>query len=393
MTSLGTVHGKAPMRPEDLSEKWLSRVLGDPASGRTAAVSGFQVEEIGAGKGQASRVVRIRLEYENDSAEGPATLIGKFPSGSDATLELARLFRLYEREVGFYSTVGEEAGLPVPELHYSEFDNESGQFVLLIEDVRDAIAGDLAGGCSLDTAWMLVEAIAEMHANWWESPLLDRLAWLPAPNYVSAIEHDDPTARDPWGRFLARTRGQLPPAIKVLCDRLRADQSVLDRLAAPPVTLVHGDLRINNVMLSDRDGGGVRAVLDWQTAVRGRGPMDIASLFTSSLQPDDRRVAEAELIPAYHQRLLRLGVRDYHFDECWRDYRLAVANQFSQVVFLSSVLDLEGQLEEGVSAATGLRLAAALVELDVAELLAERRPWRRWLARAARAPRKLLTRS
>lgn len=174
---------------------------------------------------------------------------------------------------------------------------------------------------------------------------------------------------------------------------LRADQSVLDRLAARPVTLVHGDLRINNVMITDVDKGAVRAVLDWQTAVRGRGPMDIASLFTSSLQPDDRRVAEAELIPAYHQLLLRLGVRDYTFDECWRDYRLAVANQFSQVVFLSSVLDLEGRLEEGVSAATGLRLAAALVQLDVVELLGARRLWRRWLAQAALAPKKLLTRS
>jgi hypothetical protein len=220
-----------------------------------------------------------------------------------------------------------------------------------------------------------------MHARWWGSADLGHLDWLPRPNYVSGLEYEDPTARDPWAKFLDRTKGSLPQSLLALCKKLRHDRSVLDRLSTPPLTLVHGDLRLNNVMYSSAGNNATRTFIDWQTAVRGRGPMDIASLFTSSLQPDDRRIAEVELLPAYHASLLQRGVTDYSLEDCWQDYRLAVANQFSQVVFLSSVLDVEDRLEEGVGEATGLRLASALVDLDLERLLPGRRRWRGWMPR------------
>lgn len=347
---------------------------------------------MGAGKGQASRVVRIWLDYYGDAAGLPRSLIGKFPSDSAGTLKLAHLFRLYEREVGFYSDLGGRAGPPVPQLYHAGFNTEDGSFVVLIEDVTGAASGDLASGCSLATAARVIEVIGEMHAAWWNSPDLAQLKWLPSPDYVLSIEYEDPVAQDPWGTFLARTRGELPQPIIDICRVMRRDGSVLRRLATGPLTLVHGDLRINNVMIS-QESGDVRVLLDWQTAVRGRGPMDLASLFTSSLQPDDRRVAEAELLPAYHAQLLHLGVTGYTLEDCYRDYRLAVANQFAQVVFLSSVLDMEDRLEEGVSDATALRLAAALIDLDVAGLLDCRPAWQKRLSRAVRSARRRLTRS
>lgn len=378
--------------PEGLDTEHLSRAIADahPGAGK---VTGCRVEELGAGKGQASRVVRIHPQYEGGDGQGPASIVGKFPSDSEQTLRLAELFRLYKREVGFYTELGSAAGPPVPRLYHSELDSGTGEFALLIEDVPGATAGDLAAGCSLDTAQRVVEVIGEMHARWWNSPELETFGWLPVPNYVLGIDYDDPVASDPWGKFLARTKGNLPRPILDLCNRLRSDRSVLDRLASAPVTLVHGDLRINNVMISDEGDGEVRALLDWQTAVRGRGPMDIASLFASSLQPDDRRIAEREILPAYHQRLVRHGVCDYTFDECWTDYRLAVANQFSQVVFLSSVLEVDERLEDGVSEATGLRLAVALIELEVSSLLDDRPAWRKLLSRAVGPVRRRLTRS
>jgi hypothetical protein len=76
-------------------------------------------------------------------------------------------------------------------------------------------------------------------------------------------------------------------------------------------------------------------------------------------------------------------VRDYSFDQCWMDYRLAVINQFSQVVVLSSLLDVETRLEDGVGAVTGGRLIAALLDLQAAQLVVPGIRWRRWLLRLA----------
>jgi hypothetical protein len=241
--------------------------------------------------------------------------------------------------------------------------------------------GDLATGCSLDQAAAVVDVVAGMHARWWGSPDLAQLSWLPLPNYVDEIEYDSADARDPWSKFLAQTGDRLPTPLLGLCRQMRQDQSVLERLSAPPLTLVHGDLHIGNVMFSSGRGDEILALIDWQTAVRGRGPMDIAALFASSLQPADRRTAEAELLPRYHQTLLEKGVSGYSFAECWRDYRLAIANRFSQIVFLSSVLETENEVDGHVGAVTGVRLATALIELDVASLLPSRPFWESPLAK------------
>jgi hypothetical protein len=155
-------------------------------------------------------------------------------------------------------------------------------------------------------------------------------------------------------------------------------------LSAPPRTLVHADLRINNLMF-DPTNGQLAAVIDWQSTVAARGPLDVARLFVNNLEPEDRWHAERELLPEYHSRLLRLGVQGYSYEECWRDYRLAVINQFGQVVVLSSLLDIDEQLDKDLGPKTGTRLVVALLELPLMELMQSRALWRRAGGRVKRA--------
>jgi hypothetical protein len=137
-------------------------------------------------------------------------------------------------------------------------------------------------------------------------------------------------------------------------------------------------MRANNVLFSA--DGRPRAFIDWQTAVRGRGPIDVANLFVSSLHPGDRQAAERELLPRYRDLLVQAGVRGYSWEDCWLDYRLAVLNQFSQVVMLGHMLEVDEQLEDGVGAVTGGRLVAALLDLPLDDLL----PRRGWIGRFLR---------
>jgi hypothetical protein len=40
--------------------------------------------------------------------------------------------------------------------------------------------------------------------------------------------------------------------------------------------------------------------------------------------PERRRQFEIPLLRRYHARLVEYGVKNYTWDECWRDYRLSI---------------------------------------------------------------------
>ena len=55
-------------------------------------------------------------------------------------------------------------------------------------------------------------------------------------------------------------------------------------------------------------------MIDWQTALRGPGAMDLTSFVATALTIDDRRTREPTLI---HDYLLRLAQRGHDVDRAW----------------------------------------------------------------------------
>ncbi|HEY7802217.1 MAG TPA: phosphotransferase, partial [Dehalococcoidia bacterium] len=280
-----------------------------------AAVCAMTASDVGGARGVAGRLARLRLEYDADAPRAPATLIAKFAAAPGLTRDLAVRLGLYEREAAFYRDTGKRAGIAVPRV-YGSLRDAAGEPVLLLEDLATATAGDLVVGCSLEAAAALLDELARMHAYWWDSRALETHAWLPLPVDSVAAFAGASSRPDAWTSFRRRFGRELPPDVVALGDRMQGDRSVLERLSSPPWTLVHGDLRINNVMFAAGASAEVRAVIDWQTAVRGRGPMDVATLFATSLAPEHRAAAERELLPAYHAALVRGGVSGYSFQAC-----------------------------------------------------------------------------
>jgi hypothetical protein len=354
-----------PRCPEELTASWLTQALRPSAVLVNGSVRSFLIEEIGEGWGFAGQVARVHLTYQEEDAVGPATVIAKFPAREGPTRELAERFGFYEREVRFYQTIGNESGVHIPEVYYSAIGTD-GDVVLLLEDLTLERRGDLVQGCSLAEAAAVVDALALMHASWWDNPSLSDLTWLPAPNDESALEIGRQISRPAWEAFLKKAGKHLPEKLIALGDKTNGDTSLLHRLAAKPRTLVHGDIAANNMLFA---ANREPTFLDWQTVIQGRGPIDVAHFFVTSLQPEDRRTAESELLPRYHQRLMDLGVKSYSFKDCWDDYRLAVMNEFGQIVALSYLIDIGTQLREEVDAATGARPLAALVDLDMSDLI------------------------
>jgi aminoglycoside phosphotransferase (APT) family kinase protein len=248
---------------------------------------------MGRGHGVIGSLYRINLEYDVDAPDAPCSLIAKLPARIGPIRDLAARFNMYEREARFYEQLAPELSLPTPRLYYSATSDDGG-LTLLLEDMSPARAGDLMAGTTLDQMQKLVRTVAELHGEWWNSPKLSTFAWLPSLNDPVALEIGSSFAGEAWDTFVNNFGEHLPPPVQRLGSILRGDRSVLDRLSTRPRTLVHGDLRINNLMF--REGGSLSAVLDWQSTVAARGPVDVARLFVNNLGTEDRRTAEAELL-------------------------------------------------------------------------------------------------
>ena len=61
---------------------------------------------------------------------------------------------------------------------------------------------------------------------------------------------------------------------------------------------------------------------DWQGWNIGVGGLDLAYMIGLMLFPDYRHLIEKDLIKRYHSHLIKLGIKNYSWDNCWYDYKL-----------------------------------------------------------------------
>lgn len=360
----------APASPDQLTAEWLTHALQCGGVIDDARVISIDVRPIG--NGMAGRAVQVMLEYDRRPAAAPASVIVKLPAAAGSTLDMALRLGIYEREARFYTEVAPGYPAPVPHLYHCS-SVAPGSYAFVLEDLSPAREGSLLYGCTFEQAEAVVGWIAAAHAAWWQTPRLAAMEWLPAPNYAAAADLAAESADRAWKIFRKKIGDGAPRHVIALGERLGDSARVLDELSAEPLTLVHGDLRLPNVMFAP-EGAGV-AILDWQTVMRGRGPMDLAAFFLFGLSPVDRRRAESALLPAYCRLLAERGVDGYTLEQCWRDYRLGLVDQFSQIVITSSLLDVDSRLDHHVANAVGARVFAAIEDLDLVELLSPRRRW------------------
>ena len=128
-----------------------------------------------------------------------------------------------------------------------------------------------------------------------------------------------------WHEQLERGRARELPELDELGRRLASRVPGDGRFA-----IVHGDYRIDNVVLDDE--GGVRAVLDWEMATLGDPLADVGMLLMYWRRPGDAMASEVHAItaePGFFEReevAERYGVRlrDVAFYVAFAHFKLAV---------------------------------------------------------------------
>ena len=295
---------------EALTPEWFTSALGKP-------VTAVDVEPFGTGL--IARMARAELTYEDGDA-GPDSVVVKYPTDDEGSLGLALAMGMYELETRFYQDIAPLlTEMNIPECHLAAYDEESGMFTLMLEDLSGrARPGDVLAGASVEECSLALGELVRFQAPLWNSKEMSDLAWLADPSRTIGVFDSLPAGLEP---FVARFGASLEPEHVQLFESVLPRSGEWVRSWKAPTVVQHGDFRTDNILLGEGADAPPLTVIDFQTVRLGPPGLDPAYFLGASLSTEDRRASERDLVTKYHEGLLAAGVEDFGFDACWEAYR------------------------------------------------------------------------
>jgi hypothetical protein len=311
------------------------------------------------GTGQMSQSYRVTFAAKDALANGTESVVVKLASDDPTSRATGVGMGAYFREVAFYGNLAARIGGPVPRCHLAVYDSAEGWFTLVLEDIVGATQGDQIAGCAVAEARVALRELARLHA-----PVLGDLALGVADylNQPNPLTQELLTMLLPG--FLERYGDRVAPEHAEVCRRLIP---VLDAWAAertPPLGLVHGDFRLDNLLFGD----GTCKVVDWQTVTWGPALLDAAYFIGGSMGIEDRRAHEQELVRLYHDELLSQGVTSLSWEQCWHEYRRQTFHGILMAVAASMVV-VRTERGDDMFMTVLERNAQQILDLDALSLL------------------------
>ena len=344
-----------------IDSEWLSAQL-------NLGVEALEIEPLGVPQGFVSNT--MRLKPQGPSSALPDSLILKIDSENPVGRELALHLNCFAREVGFYQSLAPQLAPLVPHAYaMGNGSSDEGRW-LLLEDLSAMAVGNQVRGVTAKACGQVLEAIAAVHARFWMSPALRNHDWL--PDHQFWFQGSSETLLAFHRSFLEDYELRVEPeALEAIALAIEHSQAIDAAIAHRPFTLVHADLRVENVLFARNASQRDVVLLDWGTPTRSMAAMDLAFLIGGSVPMPARRGRLHDLCRQWHQSLKAHGVKDYSFSDAWADVQLAALRCLSSVLFLHN-----WQLDPNITSRAMLlddewieRCCALVVELDALELL------------------------
>ncbi len=345
-----TERDDVPQTAGSITLGWLSGALDEHIEGR---LNGFDVEILGEGEGFTGVIARVRLRYA-PGGSGPESVIVKLPTVGDNRAAVEAV-GAYEREIRVYTELAHRIPIAMPACLHADFDEQPGaqhtarilrfldglpgwllriaivlirwlgrfsrrDYVLVLEDMDPATPGNQVAGCGVDVARRVLVDAARMHAEFWGAGPDDERPWLLPGNVAKNMLQQ--AVADTRAEFRAAFERDLSShGLAALDQYSEAGTEIEAKLFEAPLTLTHGDLRLDNIFFeSDRR---VRAYADWQGVGFGPAALDVAYFLSGSL---DRSVTLSDvevLLGDYHAALVEAGVEGYSIERFRADVDLA----------------------------------------------------------------------
>jgi hypothetical protein len=333
--------------PSEIDAPWLARALA------RESVELVGTERIGTG--QMSQSHRVHFHEAGGAEE---SVVVKLASDDPASRATGVGMRAYYREIAFYRDLAPEIGDSLPRCHLAEYDDADGWFTLVLEDLAGTV-GDQIEGCDAAHAEIALRTLASVQAPVIGRDAVGATAFLNQPNPL-----DQALLTQLLPAFLERYGSRVSDQHAEVCRRLVASLDAWSADRRPPLGLVHGDYRLDNLLFTDSRA----TVVDWQTVSWGPALVDASYFLGGCLPVEERRRHEQRLLRGYHEELLALGVRGLSLEQLWEEYRRSCFHGLVMTIAASMVVQRTERGDE-MFMTWFERNATQAIDLDAVELL------------------------
>jgi hypothetical protein len=330
---------------DQLTPEWLTRILKNKGyfnQGKVTKIIKKRSQET-----VSSNVHFLELNFLKDAQTEPASseIVVKIPKPNDVSRFVGK------HEAKFYRIVAEMMGeMPIPICYDAAFSEETGLSHTIIRNISKThnIRGIMLGFLSSSSKRYFeksIDCLAELHAFWWDHPKLKELS---KHSYVLYTFKENSFNEEQIFKYFSNQNRNLKRFVKLFGDVMsdnRKDliktilslypQLAYDRIIKKNITVIHGDAHFWNFFYpNDISNPKTKAILsDWQLWSIGVGCQDLAYMIGLFFFPDFRHLIEKDLIKRYHNNLLKFGIKDYSWDDCWYDYKLFALLNIYRIFF------------------------------------------------------------
>lgn len=311
-----------------------------------------------------SRVYKLVLDYDRDGECRRQSFILKTQSNDGK--DVFNYLNFYEREIYAYNEVLPlQRMLPYPVCYYSDYDKETGDFVIVLEDLSDFAVGDQFKGCSADAAASVLEKLAGFHRHGFVS-IED---YRPSLKGWSAEQLS--FSRKEFGRYWRNAwqlfEGAMPRSFAGKFDAM--NRSYIDvwlEIERGPQSLLHFDLRLDNLVFDARNE--LAAVIDWQLARTGNAAYDVSLFLVGNAEPG-LNDADCDRLLRHYYTAAGLQRTSYRYEHFFADFRKSLLCHFYRELNYLGSDDYDLELRIRYADQIFTRYAAALERLDAVEFL------------------------
>jgi thiamine kinase-like enzyme len=288
--------------------------LGEPSVCNVAVMASFPKLR--------SHTFRLRLQYVGPAQNAPSSVILKMGCLDSA----GHPSYANRREIAFYRDIAPDLPERVVPYCFETVDaTENITWHLLLEDLTEShfIATEWPLPPTLEQCHNIAEALARLHAAWWDSPRLDGSVgtWRDTDAFDQALR----SFAGQLASFTDRFGEHLPAERRDLYQRLldHAPRLLARYHSHRNLTVIHGDAHSWNFFLPRHGGGENVRLIDWEDWSINTATNDLAYMMAMLWYPDRRRRMERPLLDRYHEELVNRGVNGYDRRALDDDYRLS----------------------------------------------------------------------
>ena len=303
-----------PQHPEEITANWITFALKQAGIIKENSIKSIKKDIIGGGRGFLSSVVKVEITYDLPGTEAPESVVVKIEPESKSYKQYGTETHAFEREIRFYNTIAKNIDIRLPEVYYTV--DKPPAYCIVMEDLTSYMPGTQVIGMHHNKVIDTVRKIAKIQAGYWDNKKLHDLDWMPTTNNIVVNT-------EYWKSFLDNYSGYLSDKQVLIGERLINSASWLKKeRETRPKTIVHYDLREDNLLFGSDELKNEILIIDWQLTIKSIGAFDVARIVGGSELVLERQGHEFEVLQYWYKELLDNGVSGYSWDDAVYDFKM-----------------------------------------------------------------------